>query len=84
MTGLSKHGPRVPSSGEYSHQRAQVPAEIITGSTLAALSIPEVLGYNKISGAHLITSLYKIPLPITQYALFGASRHLVVGADFAT
>jgi len=63
---------------------AQVPADIIAGITLAALAIPEVLGYTKISGTPLITGLYTILLPMTLYALFGASRHLVVGADSAT
>ncbi len=64
--------------------KAQVPADIIAGITLAALAIPEVLGYTKISGTPLITGLYTILLPMTLYALFGASRHLVVGADSAT
>jgi high affinity sulfate transporter 1 len=63
---------------------AQVPADIIAGITLAALAIPEVLGYTKISGTPLITGLYTILLPMILYALFGASRHLVVGADSAT
>ena len=63
---------------------AQVPADIIAGITLAALAIPEVLGYTKISGTPLITGLYTILLPMALYALFGASRHLVVGADSAT
>ena len=39
---------------------AQVPADIIAGITLAALAIPEVLGYTKISGTPLITGLYTI------------------------
>ena len=63
---------------------AQVPADIIAGITLAALAIPEVLGYTKISGTPLITGLYTILLPMALYALLGASRHLVVGADSAT
>jgi SulP family sulfate permease len=63
---------------------AQVPADVIAGITLAALAIPEVLGYTKISGTPVITGLYTILLPMTLYALFGASRHLVVGADSAT
>src|ERR1039457_369241 len=63
---------------------AQVPADVIAGITLAALAIPEVLGYTKISGTPLITGLYTILLPMILFALFGASRHLVVGADSAT
>ena len=63
---------------------AQVPAEIIAGITLAALAIPEVMGYTKISGTPVITGLYTILIPMALFAVFGSSRHLVVGADSAT
>lgn len=62
----------------------QVPAEIIAGLTLAALAVPEVMGYTKISGTPVITGLYTILIPMALFALFGSSRHLVVGADSAT
>jgi sulfate permease, SulP family len=62
----------------------QVPAEIIAGLTLAAVAIPEVMGYTKIAGTPVLTGLYTILIPMTLYALFGSSRHLVVGADSAT
>ena len=61
-----------------------MPADLIAGITLAALAIPEVIGYTKISGTPEITGLYTILIPMALYALFGASRHLVVGADSAT
>ena len=63
---------------------SQVPAEIIAGITLAALAIPEVMGYTKIAGTPVITGLYTILIPMALFALFGSSRHLVVGADSAT
>ena len=63
---------------------AQVPAEIVAGMTLAALAIPEVMGYTKISGTPVITGLYTILIPTALFAIFGSSRHLVVGADSAT
>ena len=63
---------------------AQVPAEIIAGITLAALAVPEVMGYTKISGTPVITGLYTILIPMALFAIFGSSRHLVVGADSAT
>ena len=62
----------------------QIPAEIIAGMTLAALAIPEVMGYTKIAGTPVITGLYTILIPMALYAMFGSSRHLVVGADSAT
>ena len=64
--------------------RARIPADVLAGVTLAALAIPEVMGYTKIAGTPVITGLYTILLPIAVFALFGSSRHLVVGADSAT
>jgi high affinity sulfate transporter 1 len=61
-----------------------IPIDIIAGFTLAALGIPEVMGYTKIAGTPIITGLYTLLLPVLVYAIFGGSRHLVVGADSAT
>lgn len=63
---------------------ARVPAEILAGVTLAAIAIPEVMGYTKISGTPVITGLYTMLIPAVLFALFGSSRHLCVGADSAT
>ncbi|MCL2774023.1 MAG: SulP family inorganic anion transporter [Oscillospiraceae bacterium] len=58
--------------------------EALAGLTLAVISIPEVMGYTKISGTPIVTGIYTILLPMIVFALFGASRHLVVAADSAT
>jgi sulfate permease, SulP family len=63
---------------------AQIPSEVLAGVTLAALAIPEVMGYTKIAGTPVIFGLYTILVPMALFALFGSSRHLVVGADSAT
>jgi high affinity sulfate transporter 1 len=63
---------------------SQIPTELIAGLTLAALAVPEVMGYTKIAGTPLITGLYTILIPMALFAIFGSSRHLVVGADSAT
>ena len=59
-------------------------AEAVAGVTLAALAIPEVMGYTKIAGMPVVTGLYTILLPLAVFAVLGSSRHLVVGADSAT
>src|SRR5579864_6560990 len=64
--------------------RSRVPTEVLAGVTLAALGIPEVLGYAKIAGMPLITGLYTLLLPMAVFAVLGSSRHLVVAADSAT
>ncbi|MEM5401107.1 SulP family inorganic anion transporter [Paraburkholderia unamae] len=63
---------------------AQLPHDIVAGITLAALGIPEVMGYTKIAGTPTVTGLYTILLPLVAFAFFGASRQLVVAADSAT
>ena len=58
--------------------------DVIAGVTLAALGIPEVMGYTKIIGTPVVTGLYTLFLPVLVFAFFGSSRHLVVSADSAT
>jgi sulfate permease, SulP family len=64
--------------------RSRLAAEALAGVTLAALAIPEVLGYARIAGMPVVTGLYTILLPLAVFAVLGSSRHLVVGADSAT
>ncbi len=63
---------------------SRISIDIVAGITLAALAIPEVMGYTKIAGMPVVTGLYTILIPTALFALFGSSRHLVVGADSAT
>jgi Sulfate permease family len=65
-------------------RRSEVAAEMLAGITLAAVSIPVSLGYAKIAGMPVVTGLYTLLLPMAVFAIFGSSRHLVVGADSAT
>jgi high affinity sulfate transporter 1 len=64
--------------------KAGFASDIIAGITLAALGIPEVMGYTRIIGTPVITGLYTLFLPVLMFALLGSSRHLVVSADSAT
>ncbi|WP_118178451.1 SulP family inorganic anion transporter [Paraburkholderia phosphatilytica] len=58
--------------------------DILAGVSLASMDIPQVLGYARIAGMPAVTGLYTAFLPLVAFALFGASRHLVVAADSAT
>jgi sulfate permease, SulP family len=64
--------------------KGRIPIDIVAGITLACLAIPEVMGYTKIAGMPVVTGLYTILIPAALFAIFGSSRHLVVGADSAT
>jgi MFS superfamily sulfate permease-like transporter len=64
--------------------RARVWPDALAGVTLAAIGVPEVLGYARIAGMPLVTGLYTMLLPMAVFAVLGSSRHLVVAADSAT
>ena len=65
-------------------ERQQIWKDVAAGVTLAALGIPEVMGYTRISQTPVVTGLYTLLLPVIVFALVGSSRHLVVAADSAT
>jgi len=58
--------------------------DLLAGITLAALGIPEVMGYTRIAGTPVVTGLYTMLLPMIAFAALGSSRHLVVAGDSAT
>lgn len=64
--------------------RSTLGNDIIAGIVLAALGIPEVMGYTKIAGTPVATGLYTLLFPALAFAIFCSSRHLVVAADSAT
>jgi high affinity sulfate transporter 1 len=66
------------------YQRSWLVADIVAGVTLSAVAIPEVMGYTSIAQTPVVTGLYTVIFPTIIFALLGASRLLVVGADSAT
>jgi len=65
-------------------QRAGALRDALAGVVMAAMDIPQVLGYSKIAGMPVVTGLYSLLLPLVAFAAFGSSRYLVVAADSAT
>jgi sulfate permease, SulP family len=65
-------------------KRATISNDIMAGIVLAAIGIPEVMGYTKIAGTPIATGIYTLLLPAIIFAVLGSSRHLVVAADSAT
>jgi len=64
--------------------RSGLVANLAAGISLAALNIPQAMGYAKIAGMPVITGLYTLLLPLVAFAAFGSSRYLVVASDSAT
>ena len=53
--------------------------DLLAGLVVAALAMPQSLGYAAIAGVPVLVGLYSIPLALIAYALFGSSPRLVVG-----
>ncbi len=67
-----------------SYDRAWIAPDVIAGVTLAAVAIPECMGYTSIAQTPVVTGLYTVIFPTLLFVLLGSSRLLVVGADSAT
>lgn len=65
-------------------EKAAAGRDALAGFTLAAMNVPQALGYTKIAGTPVISGLYTLLLPLVAFAAFGSSRYLVVAADSAT
>jgi high affinity sulfate transporter 1 len=78
----------VPESGLFRSvrplTRAGIARDALAGLQLAALNIPQVLGYAQIAGMPFVAGLYTLLLPVVGFAAFASSRFLVVAADSAT
>lgn len=82
----SAHAARLPGllRGMRPLDRAGVVRDALAGLQLASMNVPQLLGYARIAGMPAVAGLYTAVLPVMAFALFGASRHLVVAADSAT
>jgi high affinity sulfate transporter 1 len=58
--------------------------DLVAGLTVWAVLVPEALAYATIAGVPPVIGLYAAPAALILYALFGSSRHLVVGPMAAT
>ena len=64
--------------------RAGAIRDALAGVQLAAMNIPQALGYTSIAGMPVVTGLLHAVAAAVAFAAFGSSRYLVVAADSAT
>jgi MFS superfamily sulfate permease-like transporter len=64
--------------------RGRALRDALAGVQLAAMNLPQALGYTKIAGTPIVTGFYTLLLPPVAFAAFGSSCFLVVAADSAT
>ena len=61
------------------YRKSWLSGDLLAGLVVAALAIPQSLGYAGIAGVPVMVGLYSIPLALIAYAVLGSSPHLVVG-----
>jgi high affinity sulfate transporter 1 len=63
------------------YQPAWLPRDVMAGLVLSALLVPQGMAYAELAGLPPVTGLYTSVLCLIGYAIFGASRILVLGPD---
>lgn len=66
------------------YQRADLPADLMAGLSVAAVALPVGVAYAQLAGFDPVVGLYACIFPLLVYAFLGSSRQLIVGPDAAT
>ena len=62
-----------------SYHRSRLRNDLLAGAIVAALLIPQSLGYATIAGVPVQVGLYAVPLALLAYGVLGSSPQLIVG-----
>ncbi len=72
----------MPAVGVARHyERSSLRSDLIAGAIVAVVAVPSSLAMGELAGLPVVFGLYATSLPLVGYAIFGSSRHLVVGPD---
>ncbi len=61
------------------YERRRLRGDVLAGAIVAALLVPQSLGYARIAGVPVEVGLYAVPLALLAYAVLGSSPQLIVG-----
>src|SRR4051794_27274906 len=61
------------------YRRARLRPDVVAGVVVAALAVPQSLGYAAIAGVPVQVGLYAVPIALLVYAALGSSPQLIVG-----
>jgi SulP family sulfate permease len=61
------------------YPRSRLRGDLLSGAVVAALLVPQSLGYARIAGVPVQVGLYAVPLALLAYAVLGSSPQLIVG-----
>ena len=63
------------------YERSSLRSDLAAGAIVAVVAVPSSLAMGELAGLPVVFGLYATFLPLLGYAVFGSSRHLVVGPD---
>ena len=63
------------------YERSSLRSDLVAGAIVAVVAVPSSLAMGELAGLPVVFGLYATFLPLVGYAVFGSSRHLVVGPD---
>ena len=63
------------------YERSSLRSDLVAGAIVAVVAVPSSLAMGELAGLPVVFGLYATFLPLVGYAIFGSSRHLVVGPD---
>ena len=66
-----------------SYQRRWLRNDLLAGATVFVVLVPSALAYGGLAGLQPVAGLYAALAAMAAYALFGSSRHLIIGPDAA-
>jgi len=79
---LSRVAPGLDALSRY--QVSWLSSDIAAGLSVAAVGLPVGIAYADLAGVPPVIGIYAAIFPLFAYALFGASRQLMIGPDAAT
>jgi high affinity sulfate transporter 1 len=65
------------------YRRGWLGPDVLAGTVLVALLVPQGMAYAELAGLPAVTGLYATLVPLVAYAIFGPSRILVLAPDSA-
>ncbi|HEY1014930.1 MAG TPA: SulP family inorganic anion transporter, partial [Herpetosiphonaceae bacterium] len=81
MTRYAQHMPGLRMLRTY--RRSWLRNDLLAGATVFAVLVPSALAYGGLAGLAPVAGLYAALAAMAAYALFGSSRHLIIGPDAA-
>jgi len=61
------------------YEKTFLKCDILAGVIVAVMLVPQSMAYAMIAGLPPVVGIYASTIPLLLYALFGSSRHLMVG-----